>query len=221
MIPNSSDLPGIFWPLMLSYLLGSIPSAVWIGQWFYHIDIRKYGSKNAGATNVMRVLGIKAGIPVLIIDMLKGWAAVSLVFFQDYYSQDTEEGVVYAIFLGILAVIGHIFPIFARFKGGKGVATVTGVCAGLAPLATITAFTVFLIVVIVTKFVSLGSLCAAIYFSAFFLLIVPQSSLSLKVFSVIVALLIIITHRKNIQRLWKGKENRATFLFKSQNSNSD
>lgn len=221
MIPNSSELLGVVWPLILAYLLGSIPTAVWIGRWFYHIDIRKYGSKNAGATNVMRVLGIKAGVPVLLIDMFKGWAAVSLMGFQNYYNQDSEQGVVYAICLGILAVMGHIFPVFAGFKGGKGVATVTGICAGLAPLATITAFAVFLIVVIITKYVSLGSLSAAVYFSVFILLIVPHTNISMRVFSVIVTLLIVITHRKNIHRLWKGEENKATFLFKSQNLKSD
>src|SRR3954471_9295792 len=108
--------------VILAYLFGSIPTAVWLGQAFYGIDVREYGSGNAGATNTFRVLGKKAGIPVLIIDILKGFAAVSIAGYSAY-TPHTASYVNYQLVLGVAALIGHIFPIFAAFRGGKGIAT--------------------------------------------------------------------------------------------------
>src|ERR1700741_2137551 len=108
--------------LIAAYLFGSIPTAVWIGRAFYGIDVREFGSGNAGATNVFRVLGKKAGIPVLLLDVVKGILAVALAHFSDFTSHTTPL-INYQIAIGIAAVIGHIFPLFGGFRGGKGVAT--------------------------------------------------------------------------------------------------
>src|SRR5436190_3997200 len=113
--------------LVAAYILGSIPSAVWIGKIFYGIDVREYGSGNAGATNTFRVLGKKAGIPVLAIDVLKGFSAVSLAYFQSEWVPATNAFVIFQLTLAVFAVLGHVFPVFAGFRGGKGVATLLGI----------------------------------------------------------------------------------------------
>ncbi len=210
-----NEIIAISWLFPLAYLLGSIPTAVWVGKVFYSIDVREHGSGNAGATNVMRVLGVKTGVPVLLADMLKGWFAVYLVHFQGRYEFGTEGWMLLAIILGILAVVGHIYPVFAGFRGGKGVATIAGVCIALHPLATLSALGVFIIMLIIWKYVSLGSISAGLSFPAWVILIYHSQYLSLWIFSGVAALLLIYTHRANIKRLINGEEKAASFLFKN------
>ncbi|MDA3822860.1 MAG: glycerol-3-phosphate 1-O-acyltransferase PlsY [Bacteroidales bacterium] len=208
----------LIWMLPGAYLIGSIPTSVWVGKIFHGIDVRNHGSGNAGATNVMRVLGVKTGVPVLLFDMFKGWAAVFLVTAQDVVSKQDELWMLISISLGVMAVIGHIFPVFAGFRGGNGVATIAGVCFSLHPLGTASALVVFIVVLLIWKYVSLGSICAGISFPFFMILIYKSSFISLWIFSIVAAILLTITHRKNIERLLKGEENKASFLFKKGNS---
>src|SRR5512133_807052 len=127
----------------LAYLLGSIPSAVWIGKSFHHIDVREHGSGNAGTTNVIRVLGWKTGIPVLIIDIIKGWVAAMLPVFFNLAEHGSALLVNLQILTGIIAIAGHIFPVFAGFRGGKGVATIFGVLLAVKLLLTLCSMGVF------------------------------------------------------------------------------
>jgi len=196
-----------------AYLLGSIPTSVWIGKWFRGIDVRDYGSGNAGATNTMRVLGVTLGIPVVIIDIAKGFIAVQLSFIHPGFLNLFPDIVVLQLVLGAFAVLGHIYPVFAGFRGGKGVATLFGVILAVQPGITFMAIGVFLIVLLIGKIVSVSSMVAGISFPVFLFLFYPQSPLSLKIFSVAVAILLLYTHRTNIRRLLKKEEPRATFLF--------
>jgi glycerol-3-phosphate acyltransferase PlsY len=198
----------------LAYLLGSIPSAVWIGKIFHDIDVREHGSGNAGATNVMRVLGIKTGVPVLLIDMFKGWISVFGLHFFKNIQQDQEYFMLLSIFCGIFAVIGHILPVFAGFRGGKGVATIAGVCLALHPLATLSSLAVFVFILLIWKYVSLASIGAGTSFPIWVILVYKTAYISLSIFSIIAAILLIFTHRKNIERLLKKQEAKAGFLFK-------
>lgn len=193
-----------------AYLFGSIPTAVWVGKIFFNIDIREHGSKNAGATNAIRVLGVKAGLPVFFIDVLKGFFAVNLATFIDI-SQSSEVIILIQLALGFAALLGHIFPIFAQFRGGKGVATLAGVVLALHPFATATAFGIFVLVVILTRYVSLGSMIAGLSFPFIIEFLFNNSSHTLLIFSIIVALLLIVTHIKNIKRLVKGEESKFRF----------
>ena len=202
----------------VAYLLGSISNALWIGRLFYGVDVREYGSKNAGATNVLRTIGWKAALPVFLLDMLKGVLAVQLVRFTTYIP-DTNPYVGYQIALGAAVFIGHIFPIFSRFKGGKGVATMTGVLLSMHPYALLIAFVVWLLVFLPTRYVSLSSICASIAFPiavivAFGMFLDPAETLTMKIFSVAVCAIIIYTHRTNIKRLLKGKESKTVFKKK-------
>lgn len=212
-----SEIIRILWLFPLAYIMGSIPTAVWIGKAFFNIDVREHGSGNAGATNVMRVLGVKTGVPVLLIDMLKGWFAVYLVHFQQVIQQGTEAWMILSVCLGIFAVIGHIFPVFGGFRGGKGVATIAGVCITILPLATLSALGVFILVLIIWKYVSLGSISAGISFPAWVILVFHSQYISLWIFSGIAAILLVHTHRANIRRLLRGEEKIASFLFRKNN----
>lgn len=192
-----------------AYLLGSIPSAVWIGKIFYGIDVREHGSGNAGATNTLRVLGNKAGFIVLGIDALKGFAAASLVCLMDITN---EEAVLsYKIGLGICAVVGHIYPIFARFKGGKGIATLLGIVIALNWMLALICFVVFVFVVAITRYISVGSMTAAMISPLVAYFLNQQNMNVLFYFCSIVALLVVYTHRANIKRLRQGNENRFAF----------
>ena len=191
---------------ILAYMLGSIPAAVWIGKWFHNIDVRQHGSGNAGATNVIRVLGWKSGIPVLLIDVAKGWMAASLPVLFNLAGHGTSLLINLQILAGITAIAGHIFPVFAGFKGGKGVATVFGVLLALQPLLTICSIGVFLAVLLITGIVSVSSMCAGIAFPVFLFFVFDTPSLVFKIFSIFVALALLITHRKNIGRLIRGEE---------------
>jgi glycerol-3-phosphate acyltransferase PlsY len=194
--------------LVLSYFLGSLATAVWAGKIFHGVDVREHGSGNAGATNVIRVLGWKTGIPVLLLDVLKGWLAAMLPVFLNLAGHDTAQLTNYQIIAGISAVLGHIFPVFAGFRGGKGVATIFGVLLAIHPLVTLSCLGVFLIVFLISGYVSLSSMSAGAAFPLFLILLFGTPSMFLKIFSVLVAVAIIITHRKNIKRLLKGEESK-------------
>jgi len=193
---------------ILSYLLGSIATAVWAGKIFHNVDVRQHGSGNAGATNVIRVLGWKTGIPVLLIDVLKGWGAAMLPVFFNLAGEGSALLTNYQILAGLAVVIGHIFPVFAGFRGGKGVATIFGVLLAIHPLLTISCFGVFLCVLLISGYVSLSSMSAGVAFPAFLFLFFDTPSVFFKVFSVAVATALIFTHRKNISRLLKGEESK-------------
>lgn len=205
----------LFFSLLLiaAYLLGSIPSAVWIGKSFYGKDVREHGSKNAGATNTFRVLGIKAGIPVLVIDALKGFVACNLVMFIDGVIPNTREFVNYQLIFGVASVLGHIFPIFAGFKGGKGVATLTGIVLAIATIPTLLAIGVFIVTLLLSRYVSLSSIIAGISFPILVIFVFKTQISSLVIFSIVVSILLVLTHHKNIERLINKQENKAN-LFK-------
>jgi glycerol-3-phosphate acyltransferase PlsY len=194
--------------IVLAYLMGSIPTAVWVGKIFYNIDVREHGSKNAGATNTIRVLGARAGLPVFFIDMLKGYAAVRLLYLTDFYIPETGDFVNFQLALGLAALIGHIFPVFADFRGGKGVASLAGIVLALHPLATLFTLLVFAIVLIITRFVSLSSMIAAFTFPITLVFFFSNTTPSLIIFSMIIAILLLFTHQKNIERLLKGEESK-------------
>ena len=195
-----------------AYLLGSIPAAVWWGKRYYGIDVREFGSGNAGATNTFRVLGKKAGIPVLAIDIIKGTLAVLLVYLTPYVF-DSNNFVNMELALGIAALVGHIFPVFAGFRGGKGVATILGVVICLTPLTSLMVLFVFLTVLLTSRFVSLSSIMAGISYPIFLNLVLKNTNQTLMIYSILVAILLIITHKKNIIRLLKRQESKLT-LFK-------
>ena len=197
---------------IMSYLLGSIPAAVWIGKRFHNVDVRQHGSGNAGTTNVIRVLGWKTGIPVLIIDIAKGWLASMLPVFFHLATPDSAMSTNLQILAGVVAITGHIFPVFAGFRGGKGVATVFGVLLALNPLLTVSCFGVFLVVLFLTGIVSVSSMSAGLAFPVFFFLFFENPSIIFKVFSVLVAAALLVTHRKNIGRLLRGEEKKLIKL---------
>lgn len=194
-----------------AYLIGSVPSSIWVGKWFFGIDVRDFGSKNAGATNTFRTIGKKAGFPVLFFDIFKGWASV--YFFSKYsmYNVGTDAYINLQIIIGASAVVGHIFPIYERFKGGKGVATLLGIVLAINLPSAITCFGIFLIIYLISQYVSLGAIVAAIAFPLVTIFIFKTSSYSLIYFSVALAILVVFRHRKNIDRLLKNKESKMPF----------
>jgi acyl phosphate:glycerol-3-phosphate acyltransferase len=202
------NLPDTTIVFVLAYLLGSIPAAVWIGKKFHNIDVREHGSGNAGTTNVIRVLGWKTGIPVLIIDLAKGWTASMLPDLFHIAAPGSALLINLQILAGVTAIIGHIFPVFASFRGGKGVATIFGVLIAIQPMLTICCLGVFLAVLLVTGIVSVSSMSAGIAFPMFLFLFFETPSIIFKIFSVFVAIALLITHRKNIERLMKGEESK-------------
>lgn len=198
--------------ILFAYLLGSIPTAVWIGKSWYAIDVREHGSKNAGATNTFRVLGKKPGIIVLIIDIIKGAIASLLPFY--FYTGTTDQVVNLQIITSIVAVVGHVFPCFANFKGGKGVATSLGVIIGLHPAAAGICMVVFLLVFLTSHYVSLGAMIGALTFPLSIVFVFHTHSFWLIVFAHVLAILVILAHRKNIQRLLKGEESKMRVFKK-------
>jgi glycerol-3-phosphate acyltransferase PlsY len=194
--------------LVVSYLAGSIPSAVWAGRLFHGIDIREHGSGNAGATNTVRVLGWKTGIPVLIFDLAKGWFAASLPVFLNAASDGSQQLMGLQIACGLAAILGHVFPLFAGFRGGKGVATAFGVLLALHPVLTLTCAGIFVVVLLISNYVSISSMTAGVMFPVLLLTVFQTPSLLLKVFSVVIALALVITHKKNIGRLIRGEEKK-------------
>jgi glycerol-3-phosphate acyltransferase PlsY len=198
---------------LLAYLIGSIPTAVWWGKRFYGIDIREFGSGNAGATNTFRILGKNAGIPVLCIDVIKGTIAVLLAHFS-YFLIGSNEFINLELGLGMTALLGHVFPVFAGFRGGKGVATVLGVVICVVPAASCLALCVFLMVLFSTRYVSLSSIMAGLSFPFFLNFVCNNQNQILLFFSVFVAALLILTHKKNISRLLNREESKINLFTK-------
>jgi len=200
---------------LLAYLTGAFPSAVWIGKVFYNTDVREYGSGNAGATNTFRVLGKGAGIPVLFLDIFKGWLSVYYVHFitnSEILFID-EPGLYFQnqLAFGIAAVVGHLFPVYAGFRGGKGIATMLGLLIGVAPWAALFSFLIFIVVILIFKYVSLASLVASFAFPIFVILVLDSPNSALNLFAVFVPILSLITHQKNIERLVRGEEAKIKF----------
>lgn len=194
-----------------AYLIGSIPTAVWVGKAYYGIDIRQHGSGNSGATNTFRVLGKKPGTAVMLIDIFKGWTATSLAGFLIIFDV-VEPGnlITFKLILGALSVIGHIFPVYERFVGGKGVATLLGMMLAIQTEVALMCIVIFVIVLLTSKYVSLGSMIAALAFPI--LLLLPRFSPDnpiLIIFGFILFAVVALTHRKNINRLLQGEESKA------------
>jgi len=206
----------MFWFFIIipgAYLLGSIPTSVWLGKALKGVDLREHGSGNAGATNAFRVLGKPIGSVVLVLDMLKGFLAVNLALLQHELVPGSEAWMILKIGLGLLAVVGHIFPVFAGFRGGKGVATITGVALAIHPLAALAAMGIYLLVFLLTRISAMGSLTAVLTYPIWINWVFKSEYLTIRIFSLVVVLLVLITHRSNILRLVRGEEKS---LFRKQ-----
>lgn len=197
--------------IIFAYLIGSVPSAVWMGKLFYGIDVRQHGSGNAGATNVIRVLGYKAGIPVMLVDVFKGWVAVMIARWFPPAGMEGDMLVYLSIGMAIAAVLGHIFPVYAGFKGGKGVGTLAGVGIALFPLALLVVLGVFILTLAISRYVSLSSILGALVFPLAVIFIAGVRNPGLIGLSLLVAVFIPVTHRKNIRRLLHGEEHKFVF----------
>lgn len=224
---------------LIAYLLGAIPSAVWLGKALYGIDVREYGSGNAGATNTFRVLGRKAGIPVLLMDIGKGYLAVQLATLVAVYFDQlgdfnllgrdvdpsaiktpllaTQQFVNFKLALGVCALLGHIFPVYVGFRGGKGVATTLGIVAGVNPQAALICFAIFSITFLISNYISLSSMIAGFAFPLVIWLVFGETIATMNVFAMAVAIIILITHQRNIERLFRGEESKI-YLLKRNNS---
>ena len=197
-----------------AYILGSIPTAVWVGKRFYGMDVREHGSKNAGATNTFRVLGKNPGKIVLAIDILKGLIAVLLPL-TVAYTHDENTIINYKLFAAISVILGHVFPLFAGFRGGKGVATSLGVIFAIHPPAAGICLAIFLVVFLTFNYVSLGAIVTAISFPLVIHFVFNVSSLPLTIFSIVIGTAVVITHKKNILRLIQGSENKMYIFSKN------
>lgn len=188
--------------VVLSYLLGAIPTSYWVGRWGYGVDLRERGSGNLGATNVYRVLGWKAALPVVLADVAKGFIPAWL------FPRLEAAPWAWALGYGSAAVLGHVYSVWVRFRGGKGVATSAGVLAGLAPAAMLVGFAVWLVTVLTTRMVALGSVLAALSIPAAVWLFARQSGAPLFGFTLAIAVLVIWAHRTNLARIARGEEHR-------------
>ena len=216
--------------IVLAYLVGSIPTSIIVSKLTKGIDIRNYGSGNAGGTNVMRVLGWKQGLFVMVLDALKGVLAVVVV--ARLFSGDVpfnnatpfDDFTLIQIFAGIAAVVGHIWTVFAGFRGGKGIATALGMLLMIATVDMLIAVGAFIIVVYVSRYVSLGSIIAAVVVPL--ALVVRENIFNVDIqgyntilpFIIITSLLVIFTHRKNLVKLLNGNESKITFSKKNNTS---
>jgi acyl phosphate:glycerol-3-phosphate acyltransferase len=198
--------------ILIAYLIGSVPTAIWLSRAYFGIDIREYGSGNSGATNTFRVLGQKWGTIVMLIDILKGLLATSLYIFLPYYLTSEWDRTNFMVGLGLAAVLGHIFPIWAEFRGGKGVATLFGMILAIQPLVAGCCIGVFILVLYLTRFVSLSSILASISFAVFILFIFNEQEPLYRAFAIAVTLTVILTHQKNITRLLRGSESKVPIL---------
>jgi len=198
--------------IIVSYLIGSIPTALLVSKRFFGIDIRDYGSGNMGATNTFRVLGSRYGTMVMVFDILKGMAAVMLYNFLPFYLNHELERTNLMLGLGLAAVVGHVFPIFANFRGGKGVATLLGMVLAIQPVIAVSCIGIFALVLFLTRYVSLSSILAAIALPICVLWIWNENEVLYRVFALIVAILVIATHQKNIGRILRGVEGRIPIL---------
>lgn len=190
--------------LVLGYVMGALPNGVWIGKYFKGIDIREHGSKNSGATNAYRVLGAKFGIMVLIADALKGFLPPFIA------SKFGIEGNM-LLLIGVVTIVGHTLSFFLKFKGGKGVATSLGVFLFLIPKVTLTLLIIFIIVVAVTRYISLGSIVAAIMLpilTYFYPITNGMDRLPLLIMTTIIGIFVVYKHKSNMGRLLKGTENK-------------
>ncbi|WP_087971449.1 glycerol-3-phosphate 1-O-acyltransferase PlsY [Oceanobacillus rekensis] len=186
---------------ILAYLLGSIPSALLVGKIGYKVDIREHGSGNLGATNTFRVLGIKAGIIVMISDILKGTIATLIPLFSG--------ADVYVLAIGIFAVIGHTYPIFAKFKGGKAVATSAGIILGIYPLLFVIMITTFLITLYLSKYVSLSSMITGVITIILSLFL---NDIGLVIVISLLTIFVFYRHRENIKRIKNGTEPKIKWM---------
>jgi acyl phosphate:glycerol-3-phosphate acyltransferase len=188
--------------LLASYLLGSIPTSYLVSRSFAHIDLRQHGSGNLGATNLYRVLGWKYAVPVALFDIAKG--AIPVLVFAPRVSPSQ----LFALACGVAAILGHVFSVFVNFKGGKGVATAAGVMLGLTPVALALVAAVWGLVLLLTGYVSLASISAAAVLPLMVFLLERPSEPQLLWIDVLIAAGVIFLHRRNIERLLKGTENR-------------
>lgn len=208
--------------IILAYLLGAIPTAVWFGKFYHGVDVRNHGSGNPGATNTFRVLGKRAGTIVLLVDIVKGLSAASIPVIMFRLGVIPEQDlVIFKLIFGMVAVLGHLFPVFINFKGGKGVATLLGMMLAIHWEVAVLCMLIFLAILITTKYVSLGSILSALAFPVM-LLTIPRfqgGEPVLIIFGFILFLMVVWAHHKNIKRLSRGEENK-TYLF-SKEENSD
>ncbi|MBI2967662.1 MAG: glycerol-3-phosphate 1-O-acyltransferase PlsY [Bacteroidetes bacterium] len=205
--------------LVTAYMMGSFSTAVWIGRWLYGIDVREYGSGNAGASNAYRILGPRTGIAVLLIDVLKGLAAVWMAYLPSlfriaYFPPASEQFINLQLALGIAVLIGHVIPVFSGFRGGKGIATLLGVVIAVDPLAACYLILVFIAVLVFSKFVSLSSIAAALSFPVIMIGFFENSIPALNIFATFVPILVMITHQKNIERLLRREESKVKIFKK-------
>ena len=203
--------------IVLAFLLGSVPTAVWLGRSLYGIDVREHGSGNPGATNTFRVLGKRAGIIVMLVDVVKGLIATSLAIPLMRMGFITEPNlIVFKILFGVVAVSGHIFSVFLNFKGGKGVATLLGMMIAIDYEVALICIGIFIFTLLVTKYVSLSSIVSALAFPSI-LWMGPRFKTTeplLVIFGFFLFIVIVWTHHKNIRRIIDGEE-RKTNLLKS------
>lgn len=198
--------------IIVAYLIGSIPTALLVSKRFFGIDIRDYGSGNMGATNTFRVLGSRYGTMVMVFDILKGMAAVMLYNFLPFYLNHELERTNLMLGLGLAAVLGHVFPFFAGFRGGKGVATLLGMVLAIQPVIAVCCIGIFALALFLTRYVSLSSILAAIALPICVLWIWNENEVLYRVFAIIVAVLVVATHQKNIGRILRGVESRIPIL---------
>ncbi len=197
-----------FLTIIVTYIVGSIPTSYILGKILRGVDLRTRGSGNLGATNAFRVLGWKIGLAVLVGDMLKG--ALPVLFLPSFLEGRGFSALsvpTLALVIGLVAILGHVFTIFMRFRGGKGVATTMGVFAALAPLPFIIALSVSLALIAITRYVSVGSIIGAVLLPALIALMRPERK-ALFVIALIAGFVIIVKHRANIRRLIRGEENK-------------
>ena len=200
--------------VVVSYLIGSMPTALWVGKAFYGIDIREHGSGNSGASNTFRVLGKKAGTAVLLIDIIKGLTAASLVRYFAFLEPGTIKFVNLQLLFGLSSVFGHIFPIYSKFKGGKGIATLVGMVLGIHYLSALACIMLFVVILFSTRYVSLSSILAAMAFPLIAVLVYKNEEPMFIAFGNAAAIMVVLTHQKNIVRLVSGNENKANLLKK-------
>lgn len=199
--------------LILAYLLGALPFSILAGKLLKGIDIREYGSGNAGATNTFRVLGKKAGIPVLFLDVLKGFLAVSLAHYSEFGS-DTEMFINISLAYGVASVLGHVFPVYVGFRGGKGVATLLGLMIGVFPQAALLSITIFILTLILSRYVSLSSILAGLVFPVGVYFFSEVLISTMVIFSFFVPVLLLATHQRNIERMFRGEESKVRIKLK-------
>ena len=197
--------------ILIAYVLGSIPNALWVGKTFKNIDVREHGSKNTGSTNAARVLGAKLGIFTLILDILKGALPtyLGIVLGANLLTRITGIDKLDIIVIGMAAILGHTFSLFLKFKGGKAVATTLGVFLVLVPYAILILLVVFFVIFGLTKYVSLASIVSAVALPITVYL--TTRHIPLTILGIIIGLLVIIRHKENIKRLINGTESKLTF----------